>query len=84
MENNDLLRDVLNKLDEILASNHRLEERVRVLESSTASTAEQTADIHQFVPFVGWLNNVANLLPSRLLPSSARPAPQLEDGEAGK
>ena len=73
------LEESLRRIETILET-AQLSSRLEELEKKTSIVADRTADIHQFVPFVGWLNSVANLLPARLLPPSALPAPALEDG----
>ena len=77
----DRLEESLHRIEAMLETQaeNRLSSRLEELTKKTDIVADQTADIHQFVPFVGWLNSVANVLPSRFLPPSAQPAPALEN-----
>ena len=43
---------LIEKLDSIISKLDNIEERINVLEN-------KTKDIHQFVPFVGWLDNIS-------------------------
>ena len=54
--------EITNKLNIILEKIDSLDSRLQVLESDTK-------DIHQFVPFVGWLHSISEKLTN--LPSLA-------------
>ena len=47
------------------------EEAIEEGEETVEEASKQTKDIHQFVPFVGWLSYAAASLPKRFLPGSA-------------
>ena len=78
MQDDNVLINILISLDEIKSNLDRLEKRVVNIEQSTNCVIEKTNDIHQFVPFVGWLSHIATLLPSRFL-IGTKPVPILKD-----
>jgi len=56
---------------DVLEALRRIERRIEKLEEKVEEASKQTEDIHQFVPFVGWLSYAAASLPKRFLPGSA-------------
>ena len=78
MSDHMILRGIADDLKVIRASLKDLTTRVEAVEGNTTVVAKQTKEIHQFVPFVGWLSHLATKLPLRFL-GGADDVPQLED-----
>ncbi len=75
------MSELLQSLQRIEGRLEDLSIRIGRLEEKADVTKAKTDDIHQFVPFVGWLSYVAASLPKRLLPGRVWQA-EIEDQEA--
>lgn len=59
------LEKILSKLDDIELSINAIKHKLDILENQVDAVQNHTSDIHQYVPFVSWLENIGRSI-SRL------------------